>query len=65
MFHMRLIVNEQGEMEECFMSAATTTEKLESPACTEFENAEFSPALDTNGEPMRSYYATRITYVIN
>ncbi|BDW81562.1 hypothetical protein MACH24_10000 [Erythrobacter sp. Dej080120_24] len=61
---MRVIVGTDGKVERCEINGATTTEKLESPACAEMEDAEFSPALDANGQPFRSFYATSIIYQI-
>lgn len=64
-FRMRVIIDEQGAIAECEVNAATTVEKLESPACEEMLEARFSPALDKNGQPMRSFYASTISYRIN
>lgn len=60
---MRVIVDTDGKVERCQIDAATTNE-LDSPACREMENAEFEPALDAEGQPFRSYYATSIIYRI-
>jgi len=62
---MRVIVDEQGAVEDCVVIKATTTEKLESPACRAMKEARFEPGLDSAGKPMRSYYATTVTYQIN
>lgn len=62
---MRVIVDEQGAVADCVIVKATTTEKLESPACRIMKNARFEPGLDAEGKPMRSYYATNLTYVLN
>ncbi|EAQ29055.1 hypothetical protein NAP1_15688 [Erythrobacter sp. NAP1] len=59
---MRVIVGEDGRVERCQIDAATTTEKLDSPACAEMQEAEFQPAMDASGQPFRSYYATSIIY---
>lgn len=61
---MRVIVSEDGKVEKCSIDASTTNE-LDSPACREMERAEFEPALDAQGEPFRSYYATTITYMMS
>jgi TonB family protein len=61
---MRVIVSEQGAVENCVVIKATTTETLESPACKAMRDARFEPALDAEGKPMRSYYATNVTYQI-
>ncbi len=61
---MRVTVNEEGQVTECFLIAATDNE-LESPVCEVMSDAEFAPALDSNGQPFRSFYTTSITYQIN
>lgn len=62
---MRVIVDVTGGVEDCVVIKATTTEKLESPACNAMEQARFEPGLDAGGKPMRSYYATTVTYRMN
>lgn len=64
-FRLRVIVEPDGTMSECRVDNATVTESLQSPACQEMKRAEFEPALDANGDPMRSYYTTRIIYQVN
>ncbi|MEE4339096.1 energy transducer TonB [Erythrobacter sp.] len=64
LMRMRVIVSPEGLVEECTIIKATDTEKLESPACDAMQDAKFTPALDAAGQPMRSYYVTRITYQI-
>lgn len=61
---MRVIVDSQGNVEECVMQKATNTKTLESPACDIMRNAKFDPARDASGQPLRSFYATSITYQI-
>lgn len=63
-FRMRAIVEADGSVSKCTVEAATETEKLDSPACREMLRARFDPAIDANGDPMRTYYATSISYVI-
>ncbi|MEP2735183.1 MAG: energy transducer TonB [Erythrobacter sp.] len=63
-FRMRVIVDEEGAVAECIMNKTTVADSLESPACKEMRSAEFKPALDAQGRPMRSYYVTSITYSI-
>lgn len=61
---MRVIVSEQGKVESCTLIEATETKELESPACRLMKSATFEPARDAAGTPMRSYFATSITYQI-
>ena len=59
-----VIVDETGAPVECRQSDATEMEKLDSPACKGMMRATFEPALDAEGKPMRSYYATKVRYVL-
>lgn len=61
-FRIRVIVERDGTVSDCLMDASTVVEKLESPACKEMLRATFEPARNAKGEPMRSFYATTITY---
>lgn len=61
---MRVIVDESGMVTDCTIDEATVAGDVESPACTEMENAKFDPALDADGQPFTSYYSTSITYRI-
>ncbi|GMN02403.1 energy transducer TonB [Erythrobacter sp. MTPC3] len=61
---MRVIVDETGKVADCVIDDATTTERLESPACREMRNARFNPAIGADGKPFKSFYATSITYQI-
>ena len=63
-FRMRVIVEADGTVGECLIENATATDRLESPACTEMRRAAFEPARDRTGQPMRSFYATTLTYAI-
>jgi TonB family protein len=62
---LRVIIDENGKVEECVIGKVTTAKKLESPACAPMLDAKFEPALDKDSRPMRSYYETSITYRIN
>lgn len=59
---MRVTVGEDGRVKDCKVIKATETDRLESPACEAMSDAQFEPALDSEGRPMRSYYATSIVY---
>lgn len=61
---MRVIVSENGSVENCVIIKATDTDVLESLACKAMQGALFEPALDSNGKPMRSYFAESIVYQI-
>lgn len=64
-FRLRVIVEADGSVSDCIINNATTTDSLQSPACSEMKRAEFKPALDKNGAPMRSFYVTNVTYRLN
>lgn len=64
-FRLRAIVEADGSMSACHIVNSTAQNELETSACAEMENAEFDPAIDSNGRPMRSFYATSISYRLN
>lgn len=61
---MRVIIETDGAVSECKIESATATDHLESPACREMRGASFEPALDLEGQPMRSYHTTTIVYIM-
>lgn len=63
-FRMRVIIEKDGSVSDCMLDNATINESLQSPACEEMSAAQFEPALDENGQPMRSFYITNINYRI-
>jgi TonB family protein len=63
-FRLRVTVETDGSVSDCLIEESTVTQRLESPACKEMQRAVFEPARDAAGQPMRSFYATTITYVI-
>lgn len=63
-FRLRATVEADGSVSDCLIEESTVTQRLESPACKEMQRAVFEPARDASGQPMRSFYATTITYVI-
>lgn len=65
LLRMRLMVNEVGGVESCLIISATKTKKLDGPPCRIMQKAQFEPALDAEGKPMRSFFLTAITYTLN
>lgn len=64
-FKMRVTIDANGKVGECVLLDATEQDKLKSPACKiVMRHAKFEPALDTEGEPMQSYYTASITYQV-
>lgn len=64
-FRMRVLVNEDGSISDCKIYESTITEALQSPACDKMKGAEFDPALDAEGRPVKSFYQTTIIYRVN
>ncbi len=62
---MRVIVETSGDVSECKLEDATTSDKIGGVACKAMMRAKFQPALDADGKPMRSYYFASITYKID
>ena len=61
---MRVIVEADGSVSDCKLYDATETDRLKSNACDEMARAEFEPAIDAAGNPMRSFHMTNIMYRI-
>lgn len=61
---VRVMVDETGKATDCVINEVTRTENLNSPACRPLMQAKYTPALDSNGKPFASFYATSITYQI-
>ena len=61
---MRVIIELDGSVSECTLVQATVTKRIKSNACKEMKKAEFEPALDADGQPMRSFFTTNIIYRI-
>ena len=60
---IRIIVNADGSIATCSVTEATITKYITTSACEEFgSRAMFAPAENADGEPMKSYYDTRIIY---
>lgn len=60
--NVRLIVDETGKVRDCTVLKSAATEKLDSPVCRIMAEAQFDPALDAEGRPFASFYATAVTY---
>ncbi|MEM7702497.1 MAG: energy transducer TonB [Pseudomonadota bacterium] len=61
---IRVMVDDSGTATDCVINEVTRTTRLDSPACRPLMEAKYTPALDAQGKPFASYYATSITYVI-
>lgn len=64
MFVARLVVEADGSVSECHLDAKSITEALKPTACRELLKLHFKPALDSNGKPMRWFWTSSITYLL-
>lgn len=62
-FQMRVIVEPDGTVSDCALLEATKASALKPRAYNAMRKAQFEPALDAAGEPMRSFYSASISYV--
>lgn len=61
---MRVMVDADGTMTSCHIDRLTDNEAIDSPVCRDMKYARFRPAIDAQGQPMPSYYATKIIYMM-
>ncbi len=54
--HLRVIVNEVGQPEDCTVVYATADMRPNARACRIMQRARFQPALDATGKPVRAWY---------
>lgn len=60
---MRMMVDEAGTATNCTITAASETNHITTNACEAFtQEALFLPALDAEGKPMKSFYASDILF---
>lgn len=62
---LRAMIDADGGVTECVLTNMTTAENFGQEPCRKISTrAIFEPALDRDGQPMPSYYTTRIRYTI-
>jgi len=61
---IRVIIDERGQVTECHQLETNLREAVKSPLCPLMEDARFEPALDAQGQPMRSYFLQTIRYTL-
>jgi hypothetical protein len=61
---VRLVVEQGGGISDCAIIKEATTANLTAPVCEIMAEARFTPALDGDGQPFRSFFGTMITYEI-
>jgi TonB family protein len=64
-FRVRLIVEKDGSISDCFVEEATKVDDLRPAVCKEMLRSKFVPALGVDGQPIRSFYVTMITYRVS
>ena len=61
---LRLIIGTNGRVAECHVQTGIGLEAFSDSAClTLRQYGRFEPALDANGEPIRSYWTTSVSYI--
>jgi hypothetical protein len=61
----RLIVDEKGKVAECAIQGATQPKDFAQTACSRLSRrARFQAALDSSGQPIRSYYTGSVTFML-
>lgn len=61
---VRLVVEPGGSVSDCTVIKEAATANLTAPVCEIMAEARFTPALDGEGQPFRSFFGTVITYQI-
>lgn len=59
---LRVIVSAEGRVEDCLVLGVASQTKFTGTACRVMARAKFEPARDAQGQPMRSYFGTTVTY---
>lgn len=60
---IRMLIDESGAITDCRITNITIAEDFDDRACIEFRKVgKFEPAIDTDGKPMASFYASTILY---
>jgi TonB family protein len=61
--HYRIIVDENGKPVSCHIQASTRPKEFDDVVCrSAMKRAEFEPALDANGKPVRSYWRQTVQF---
>lgn len=63
---VRLTVNKEGRASFCEVTGFNGPASFNETACLQLlRHARFNPALDAKGDPVSSFYSTRVTYKLN
>lgn len=60
--NVRVTVNAEGEVEDCQAANLAEIQEMQEATCNAMSGLDFDPALDAQGNPMRSFYMTSIRY---
>ncbi len=60
-----VLVDAEGVVQRCIVTSDSGYERLNTAACRGMRLAKYEPALDGDGNPMDSYFATLITYRVS
>lgn len=61
--HFRIIVDEHGKPTSCHIQDSTRPKEFDEVVCRSvMKRAEFEPALDANGRPVRSYWSQTVHF---
>ncbi len=61
-FTLRLIVEANGTISDCHFEASTKVAELEPQCRLVLSIAKMAPGLDAQGQPMKSFFVTQVTY---
>jgi TonB family protein len=62
---LAMLVDVAGVPTECRIIYASGEQSLDAAACDELMKARYDPGLDAQGQPVKAYWTTRVTYRTN
>ena len=65
MLRVRLAISAEGAVDGCHLQMEVADHQFEEAVCRILGRERFIPALDAAGQPLRSYWVTSITYLMN
>lgn len=64
--NVRLEIDEAGRVTDCHIQMPLSDPEFEESSCADIQHAfEFDPALDKEGQPMKSYFVTSVRFQIS
>ncbi|MFC0684383.1 energy transducer TonB [Novosphingobium clariflavum] len=61
---MHMLIDAEGKPTKCEIAQSYSTKLFEQEVCAKMLGTRFEPALDANGIPVASYFATTISFVL-